>query len=80
MTDADKHSLRCYISNCLEPALKFHQTAAAEREQEKTTAIGLALVTAKEMYQYHKGKAEAFASAIADCKEVFPEELTGGEE
>lgn len=67
MTDAEKRSLKCYLTNVLEPAHKFYTVAAAEQVEAKALAKGMCM--------YYSGKAGAFATAIADFKELFAEEL-----
>lgn len=76
MTDAEKRSLKCFLTNVLEPAHKFHTEAAARQKEAIETVPRLSLSIAKEMHMYHMGKAEAFATAIADFKELFEEELS----
>lgn len=75
MTDADKRSIKSYLTVCLEPTMEYHHKAFEEQDNVKKIASGFEADTAAKMRIYHKAKSEAFESAIADFKELFAEEL-----
>jgi len=77
MNESDKRSLKCYLTNVLEPDLKHATDGVAEWKAERELASDdeLTYIAATNMLKYHQAKAQAYSYAIAEFKELFAEEL-----
>jgi hypothetical protein len=82
MTEQEQRSLKCYLTNVLEPMLK---SSVSEFDKENVIAENTALHSldrdiASKMRNYHRGRRDALASAITNFKELFESELQTVEE
>jgi hypothetical protein len=80
MTDQERRSLKCYLTNCLEPALRHASHQHAKFQAAEPTATGLELDLTGKMLRYYAGKISAYTDAISEFKELFAEDLAEREE
>jgi hypothetical protein len=75
MNSSDIRSMKCYITNCLEPALKTAQKGYDDWAAKETAGTGLDLDLATKMRRWEEGRISALNYAINEFKELFAEEL-----